>query len=90
MGDATERAKTSDVQRLLRTDRVYEKEMTTKATLHRDGKVVVKTRTSYFMDFVSYSASDVNGDVIGVTDKICCTTRGGLSDSLLWRRYFFL
>ena len=32
----------------IRTDSVgYEKAMTTKATLHRDGKVVVKTSTHY-------------------------------------------
>ena len=71
------------------TDNVgYEKTMTTKVTLHRDGKVVVKTSTSCHDMFhglrgrVLIVLRDVNGDAIGVTDKMCCTTRGGLLDFL--------
>ena len=73
----------------IQTDSVgYEKSMTTKATLHRDGKVVVKSSTSCHDMFhglrgrVLIVLRDVNGDTIGVTDKMCCTTRGGLLDFL--------
>lgn len=74
---------------MIRTDNVgYEKAMTTKATLHRDGKVVVKTSTSCHDMFhglrgrVLIVLRDINGGAIGVTDRMCCTTRGGLLDFL--------
>jgi len=59
------------------------KAMTTKATLYRDGKVlVVQTSTSCHDMFHELRGRglivvrDVNGDAIGVTDKMCCTTPG--------------
>ena len=74
---------------VIRTDSVgYEKAMTTKATLHRDGNVVVRISTSCHDMFhglrgrVLIVLRDVNGDAIGVTDKMHCTTRGGLLDFL--------
>ena len=74
---------------VIRTDSVgYEKAMTTKATLYRDGNVVVKTSTSCHDMFyglrgrVLIVLRDINGDAIGVTEKMCCTTRGGLLDFL--------
>lgn len=72
-----------------RTDSVgYEKAMTTKATLHRDGKVVIKTSTSCHDLFhglrgrVLIVLRDRDGAAIGATDKMRCTTRGGLLDIL--------
>ena len=94
MDGMTEKAKDRDRGRftpleVTRTDSVgYEKAMTTKATLHRDGNIVVKTSTSCHDMFhglrgrVLIVLRDVNGDAIGVTDRMCCTTRGGLLDFL--------
>jgi hypothetical protein len=86
---ARDRAGFTTPLEVIRTDSVgYEKAMTTKATLHRDGKVVVKTSTTCHDMFhglrgrVLIVLRDVNGDAIGVTYKMCCTTRGGLLDFL--------
>jgi len=86
---ARDRAEFTTPPEVIRTDSVgYEKAMTTKATLHRDGKVIVKTSTNCHDMFhglrgrVLIVVRDVNGDAIGVTDKMCCTTRGGLLDFL--------
>ena len=94
-GGMTEKAKARDRAgsttplEVIRTDSVgYEKSMTTKATLHRDGQVVVKISTSCHDMFhglrgrVLIVLRDVNGNAIGVTDKMHCTTRGGLLDFL--------
>lgn len=93
-GGMTENAKPTNRARIaplevIRTDSVgYEKAMTTKATLHRDGMLVVKISTSCHDMFhglrgrVLIVLRDVNGDAIGVTDKMRCTTRGGLLDFL--------
>ena len=86
---ARDQAKFATPLEVIRTDSVgYEKAMTTKATLHRDGKVVVKTNTTCHDMFhglrgrVLIVLRDVNGNAIGVTDKMCCSTRGGLLDFL--------
>ena len=83
---ARDQARFTTPLEVIRTDSVgYEKAMTTKATLHRDGKVIVKTSTTCHDMFYGLRGRvlvlrDVNGDAIGVTDKMCCTTRGGLLD----------
>ena len=94
MDDISENSKTHDRARAapleaIQTDSVgYEKWMTTKATLHRDGKVVVTSSTTCHDLFhglrgrILIVLRDINGDAIGVTDKMCCTTRGGLLDLL--------
>ena len=86
---ARDRAGFTTPLEVIRTDSVgYEKAMTTKATLHRDGKVVVKTSTTCHDMFhglrgrVLIVLRDDSGDAIGVTNKMCCTTRGGLLDFL--------
>ena len=83
-----ERASAAPLE-VTRTDSVgYEKTMTTKATLHRDGKVVVKVNSSCHDLFhglrgrVLIVLRNVDGAAIGVTEKLHCTTRGGLLDFL--------
>jgi hypothetical protein len=60
--------------------------MITKATLYRDGKLLVEAHTSSVSAFhglrgrILVVVRDKHGNVIGMTNELRCTTRGGASD----------
>jgi hypothetical protein len=60
--------------------------MTTNATLYRDGKLMVEINTDCENHFYGLRGRavivvcDADGNAIGVTEELCCTTRGGILD----------